>query len=318
MRAAHPLRALTPAEVQALQRITRATSERLDVFKRAQALLAVSTGQGYTQAAQAAGYKSGDSVSQLVERFNQHGLAALQIAAGRGRKVTYTAAQRERIIQELRREPERKTDGPATWSLKTLERSLRKEALPQVGKSTIREVLHEAGYRFGKTRTWCPTGTAIRVRKAGTVTVQDPKTHEKTLIELAYEQAEAAGLGLWCEDEAGPYQAIPQPGEDWHLAGHPKALPHEYVRGGTAKLLTLFRPATGLVRAKGVLSAPNVVLHPWLQAQLQAILAQLAKDPLPVRVPLPDELLLLTWQHWWWSYETSVLDRKVPPTRRKQ
>lgn len=179
MRAAHPLRTLTPTEEQALQRIAKATSERADVIKRAQALLAVNAGQGYTQAAQAAGYKSGDSVSQLVERFNQHGLAALQIATGRGRKVTYTPAQREWIVKALQRAPDRKADGTATWSLKTLERALRQEALPQVGKTTIREVLHEAGYRFGKTRTWCPTGTAIRVRKAGTVTVTDPKAHEK-------------------------------------------------------------------------------------------------------------------------------------------
>lgn len=179
MRAAHPLRALTPTEARALQRTTKATSERLDVVKRAQAILAVNAGQGYTQAAQAAGYKSGDSVSQLVERFNQRGLAALQIAAGRGRKATYTPAQRERIVKALQRAPDRRADTTATWSLKTLERALRKEALPKVGKTTIREVLHEAGYRFGKTRTWCPTGTAIRVRKAGTVTVQDPKTHEK-------------------------------------------------------------------------------------------------------------------------------------------
>jgi hypothetical protein len=28
-------------------------------------------------------------------------------------------------------------------------------------------------------------------------------------------------------------------------------------------LLTLFRPATDQVRAKGVLSAPNAILHPW-------------------------------------------------------
>ncbi len=124
------------------------------------------------------------------------------------------------------------------------------------------------------------------------------------MIELAYEQAEAAGLGLWCQDEAGPYQAIPHPGEDWHQEGQPTRQPHEYVRGGTAKLLTLFRPATGEVRAKGVLSAPNAVLHPWLQEQLQAVLAQLEQDPLPVRVPLPDEHpLLSTWQQWWWSYE---------------
>jgi hypothetical protein len=79
----------------------------------------------------------------------------------------------------LQRDPDRKVDGTATWSGKTLERSLRKQALPRVGKSTIRAVLQEAGYRFGKTRTWCPTGTAVRKRKAGTVQVQDPKAHEK-------------------------------------------------------------------------------------------------------------------------------------------
>jgi hypothetical protein len=88
------------------------------------------------------------------------------------------------------------------------------------------------------------------------------------LIEQAYERAEEAGLPLWCQDEAGPYQAIPQPGEDWHLEGKPTMQPHEYVRGGTAKLLTLFRPATGLARTQGVLSAPNAVLHPWLQEQM--------------------------------------------------
>ena len=80
--------------------------------------------------------------------------------------------------------------------------------------------------------------------------------------------------------------------------------PTSIVRGGTAKLLTLFRPATGAVRAKGVLSTPNGVLHPWLQDQLQAILMPLEKNPLKVSVPLPeDHPLVLTWQHWWWSYE---------------
>ncbi len=95
------------------------------------------------------------------------------------------------------------------------------------------------------------------------------------LIEQAYRCAEAAGLPLWCQDEAGPYQAIPQPGAAWCPAGYPRRLPHEYVRGGTVKLLTLFRPASGEVRAKGVTSAPNAVLHPWLQGALAQILAAL-------------------------------------------
>jgi transposase len=179
MKPVHPLREMTKEEEQTLERTAKATSERVDVVKRARALLAVRTGKAYTQAAQEAGYKSGDSVSQLVERFNQHGLTALQIAAGRGRKETYTSEQRARILAEFRREPDREKDGTATWSLTTLERALRKEALPEISATTIAEVLHEAGYGFGKTRTWCPTGTALRVRKSGTVKTEDPKAQEK-------------------------------------------------------------------------------------------------------------------------------------------
>jgi len=95
------------------------------------------------------------------------------------------------------------------------------------------------------------------------------------VIERAYRTAEALGLPLWCQDEAGPYQAIPQPGASWQPVGQPAHRPHEYVRGGTAKLLTLFRPATGEVRACPVARAPNAVLHPWLQHELEAILAGL-------------------------------------------
>ncbi len=104
----HPLRALTPQEEQELQRVAKATSERLDVVKRAKALLEVRAGQCFTDAARQAGYKSGDSISQLVDRFNQQGLGALFIAPGRGRKVTYTNAQRARIVQEVQRVPDLK------------------------------------------------------------------------------------------------------------------------------------------------------------------------------------------------------------------
>ena len=175
----HPLRALTAQEEQELRRITKATSERLDVVKRARALLGVQTGRSFTDAAKEAGYKSGDSVSQLVERFNQDGLSALLIAPGRGRKPTYTSEQRARITAFLQREPDREQDQTATWSLMLLRNALRKTALPHVAKETIRVALHEAGYTFGKTRTWCPTGTALRNRKAGVVTVHDPAAPAK-------------------------------------------------------------------------------------------------------------------------------------------
>jgi DDE superfamily endonuclease len=77
---------------------------------------------------------------------------------------------------------------------------------------------------------------------------------------------------VWCEDEAGPYQAIPQSGESWQPEGHPARQPHEYTRGGIAKLFTLFRPATGEVRAVPVERSTNAILHPWLEQELAAIL----------------------------------------------
>jgi hypothetical protein len=76
--------------------------------------------------------------------------------------------------------------------------------------------------------------------------------YRKKLIERAYREGERLGLAVWCADEAGPYQAIPHPGSSWQPVGQPARYPHEYVRGGTAKRLTLFHPATGQVRVKGV------------------------------------------------------------------
>ncbi len=174
-----PLRALSEQEEQELQRLVKATSERLDVVRRAKAVLAVAAGQPFTEAAHEAGVKSGDGVGKLVKRFNEHGLAALSIAAGAGRKPTYTSEQQARILQEVQRTPDRREDGTATWSLSTLQQALRKTGLPDIARETIRQVLHEAGYSYQHTRSWCRTGYALRKRKSGTVTTYDEQTPEK-------------------------------------------------------------------------------------------------------------------------------------------
>ncbi|MDP9352784.1 MAG: hypothetical protein M3P51_14770 [Chloroflexota bacterium] len=85
---------------------------------------------------------------------------------------------------------------------------------------------------------------------------------QKNLIERAYRIGERLGLAVWAEDEAGPYQAVPNAGSSWQPEGKPMRRPHEYVRGGTAKLLTLLHPKGGELRVKGVTSSANCVLHP--------------------------------------------------------
>jgi hypothetical protein len=114
------------------------------------------------------------------------------------------------------------------------------------------------------------------------------------LIEQAYCGAEAVGVALWCQDEAGPYQTVPYPGASWQPEGNPTRQAHEYVRTGTAKLLTLFRPATGEVRATGVRHATNAVLHPWLQDQLTQILATLPA----VALTAAERPALARWETW--------------------
>jgi hypothetical protein len=115
------------------------------------------------------------------------------------------------------------------------------------------------------------------------------------------------------EDEAGPSQAIPQPGASWQPEGHPVLQPHEYERGGTAKLLTLFRPSTGMLTVKGVLSVTNAVLHPWLTQELSAMLATIEKaHPAEELPPEAERPLYAQWKTWLWPHESA---QGLPPLR---
>src|SRR5579883_2259832 len=170
-----PLRALTDDERQTLTRLTRRHAAPAARVARAVMLLAVADGSDYQQAARAAGRKSGDAVSHLVTRFNREGVAALDPRHGGGHTPAYDATARDRILREAARTPTPDADGTAAWSLTTLRRVLRTapDGLPKVSTFTIWRVLREAGYTFQRTRTWCPTGSAVRKRKAGVAAVTD-------------------------------------------------------------------------------------------------------------------------------------------------
>src|SRR5215207_2440696 len=112
-----PLRPLTEEERNLLVRISHSHAEPASHVARAKALLTVAEGKSYTEAAKAAGRRSGDAVSHLVSRFNREGLAALEPGHGGGRQPTYDAVARDRILREAARTPTPETDGTATWSL---------------------------------------------------------------------------------------------------------------------------------------------------------------------------------------------------------
>ncbi len=176
-----PLRPLTDAENQALIQVSRSQVAPAVQVARATILPAVHGGDDYQTAARSAGRRSGDAVSHLVARFNTEGVAALTPRHGGGKPRTYDHTARERILREVRREPTPEADGTAAWSLSALKAAIRSasDGLPGVATSTIWQVLHEAGLSYQRTRTWCPTGSALRKRKAGPAVVVDPDAESK-------------------------------------------------------------------------------------------------------------------------------------------
>lgn len=76
--------------------------------------------------------------------------------------------------------------------------------------------------------------------------------------------------------------------------------------------MTLFHPATGQVRVKGTASTKNAILHPWLKAELTAIVAQL-----PTKEPLADPAAnRAEWERWQAGLRTKfTLPQQLPRLR---
>ncbi len=176
-----PLRALTQTETQTLQEISRSQTASALQVTRAKILLKVAQGHHYQDAARAVGRSNVEAVSKLVSRFNQEGLPALTPRHGGGPTVRYDEAAQQRIRNEFARTPSVAEDGTATWSLATLQKALRTapDGLPSVSTFTLWRVLKEDGQSHQNNRTWCHTGTVLRKRKDGIVSVTDPDTEAK-------------------------------------------------------------------------------------------------------------------------------------------
>jgi hypothetical protein len=177
------LRPLLEEEREQLMHWSRGRAIAASQVARAKALLAVAEGRSYTEAAREVGRRSGDAVATLVSRFNVKGLAAVMPCHGGGHPRVYSVAERELILAEARRSPDREREGTAVWSLSTLQRALRAKGLSPISCYTIRRVLVDGGLSGQKHRSWCDTGRAQRQRKWDgrrvVVTVIDPDAEAK-------------------------------------------------------------------------------------------------------------------------------------------
>ena len=105
---------------------------------------------------------------------------------------------------------------------------------------------------------------------------------------------------------------MPHAGVSWQPREQPATQPHEYSRGGTTKILTLFHPASGQVRLQPAPRCTNAVLHPWLRERLSAILTAL---PVP-QASLDSTVTRAAWTVWQAGLAMPfTLPHTLPPLR---
>jgi hypothetical protein len=107
---------------------------------------------------------------------------------------------------------------------------------------------------------------------------------------------------------------VPHTGSGWRPQGQPAIRPHECVRGGTCKILTLFHPATGHVHLQPVSRCTNPVLHGWLKERLAMVVAALPTRAAPAA---PEAVLArAAWEVWQGGLaERFTLPAELPPLR---
>jgi hypothetical protein len=88
---------------------------------------------------------------------------------------------------------------------------------------------------------------------------------------------------------------VPHPSVLWQPRGQPAIQPHDDVRGGPSKILTLFHPATGRVRLQPAPRCTTAVLHPWLREPLSEILPE-GPASAPARDPAVTRAAGMGWQ----------------------
>ena len=128
--------------------------------------------------ARQAGYRSGTR-SRIWCGASTARLAALASRPGAGGKPTYDPAARARIVATAQRPPERKADGTATWSLSTLERTLRREAFPRWGRRPSGGCCRMPAVPTSRRGPGARPGRPSASARAGSCAVTDPQTEEK-------------------------------------------------------------------------------------------------------------------------------------------
>jgi transposase len=153
---AEPVRArrLSDDEGRRLQQIVRRGKHGSVRVRRAVIIMASASGTPVPAIARLVAADE-DTVRDVVHLFNQKGLAALDPRWAGGRPRLISDDDIDRIVTAATTRPE-KLGLPFThWSLRKLAACLAGSPQPvRIGRERLRQILHERGISFRRTRTW--------------------------------------------------------------------------------------------------------------------------------------------------------------------
>jgi transposase len=153
---AEPVRArrLTDQEGQRLQQIVRRGKHGSVRVRRAVIIMASASGTLVPAIARLVAADE-DTVRDVIHLFNQKGLAALDPRWAGGRPRLISDGDIEVIVTAATTRPEKLGQPFTHWSLRKLAAYLAGADRPvAIGRERLRQILHERGISFQRTRTW--------------------------------------------------------------------------------------------------------------------------------------------------------------------
>jgi transposase len=117
-----------------------------------------------------------DTVRDVIHAFNAKGLAALDPGWAGGRPRLISDGDIEVIVTAARTRPEKPVQPFTHWSLRKLAGYLAGLGRPvRIGRERLRQLLHERGISFQRTRTWKGVHRSGPGRQAGPDRVRDQR-----------------------------------------------------------------------------------------------------------------------------------------------
>jgi transposase len=213
---AQPVRArrLTDQEGRRLQQIARRGKHGSVRVRRAMIIMASASGTLVPAIARLVAADE-DTVRDVIHLFNQKGLAALDPRWAGGRPRLISDDDVDVIVTAATTRPEKLGLPFTCWSLRKLAAYLAARPRPvKVGRERLRQILHERGITFQRTRTWKESHDPDRDAKL------DRIEHVTTCFPGR----------CFAFDQFGPLSIRPCHGSSWAERQRPIRLPATYHR----------------------------------------------------------------------------------------